>query len=133
MWFYPKILPALYHTVHVTYLSLQYDKSKTIFKDVSWPSTDNLDAASKAGWDDNDPAIDLYAWFGKDPSYYGTVGLAWTGGACSPYVKTSFNEWRKTPAETAGVKISDFRTLVVFKKIFSLDVIKITTYVQLSF
>ena len=80
-----------------------------------WPSTESLDAASKAGWEDNDPTTDLYAWFGKDPSYYGTVGLAWLGGACNDYLKTSFNEWRKTPAETAGVEISDILHYWSFK------------------
>ena len=60
---------------------------------------------SQYGKEDNDAKVDLYAAFGKDSEYYGTVGLAWVGGACREHDKTSFNEWRKTPVETAMVKI----------------------------
>ena len=56
------------------------------------------------------PKVDLYAAFGKDVDYYGAVGLAWTGGACTQswnygamWAGTSFNEWRKTPTATAQV------------------------------
>ena len=72
------------------------------------PSTDSLDAWSAIGQSDADPKVDLYAAFGKDPQYYGTVGLAWVGGACNKYIKTSFNEWRKTPVETAMVRLHNF-------------------------
>ena len=65
------------------------------------------------------PKVDLYVTFGRDPAYYGTVGLAWTGGACKSgrgrnddgsitpelWTGTSFNEWRKTASATAAVKI----------------------------
>ena len=98
-----------------TYLSSQYDKAKTIFKNVDWPSTDNLKDASKAGWEDNDDTVDLYAWFGKDPEYYGTVGLAWVGGACNDYIKTSFNEYRNTPVATAMVRMSIFTGIFTAK------------------
>ena len=67
------------------------------------PTTDFLDAWSEIGQKDADPKIDLYIAFGKDPVMHGSVGLAWTGGACKNYHKTSFNEWRRTPAETAMV------------------------------
>ena len=61
-------------------------------------------SASEVGKKDGDAKVDLYVWFGKDSSYYGTVGLAWVGGACNEFIKTSFNEWRKTPTANAGVK-----------------------------
>ena len=67
------------------------------------PNTDSLKAWSKIGKQDADPKVDLYVCFGRGPSYYGTVGLAWVGGACNDFLKTSMNEWRKTPAETASV------------------------------
>ena len=94
--------------------SSQYNKADTIFKNVNWPSTDNLNDASKAGWEDNDRSIDLYAWFGKDPQYYGTVGLAWVGGACNQFIQTSFNEHRKTPVETAMVNLHNFSSYLSF-------------------
>ena len=67
------------------------------------PSTNSLEAWSKIGQEDADPKVDLYAAFGKDPEYWGTVGLAWVGGACNDYIKTSMNEYRNTPGETASV------------------------------
>lgn len=91
------------HSTLPTKIIFKYDNTKTIFKNVNWPSTAHLNDASKAGFEDNDPSVDLYAWFGKDSSYYGTVGLAWVGGACNSYSQTSFNEWRKSAAETAMV------------------------------
>ena len=71
---------------------------------MSWPTTDSLYDASQAGVDDGQANVDLYAWFGKDPEYYGTVGLAWVGTACVNYYKTSFNEHRNTPVAMAWVK-----------------------------
>ena len=67
------------------------------------PSTDYLNDWSEIGEKDADQKVDLYVAFGKDPDYWGTVGLAWVGGACEPYHKTSMNEHRNTPAETAMV------------------------------
>ena len=58
---------------------------------------------SQIGKDDGDKKVDLYVAFGKDSSYYGTVGLAWVGGACNDFIKTSFNEYRNSPSETAMV------------------------------
>ena len=81
----------------------QYDKSESIHKNANYPSTDYLDTWSQIGKDDGDKKVDLYVTFGKDSSYYGTVGLAWVGGACNDYIKTSFNEYRNTPSETAMV------------------------------
>ena len=49
------------------------------------PTTDFLEAWSEIGQKDADPKIDLYIAFGKDPVMHGTVGLAWTGGACKDY------------------------------------------------
>ena len=69
------------------------------------PNTNSLNDWSQIGQDDADPKVDLYCAFGKDPEYWGTVGLAWVGGACNDYTKTSMNEYRNTPAETAMVKI----------------------------
>ena len=60
---------------------------------------------SQIGEDDNDDRVDLYAAFGKDSSYYGTVGVAWVGGACTGYYKTSFNEYRDTASENAYVMV----------------------------
>ena len=79
---------------------------ESIYKDKDMPSTDHLEAWSKIGQEDADPRVDLYACFGYDPPQYGmsTVGLAWVGGACNDYIKTSMNEHRPTPAETAMVK-----------------------------
>jgi hypothetical protein len=70
------------------------------------PSTDYLNAWSDIGKDDADPKVDLYAAFGYDPPQPGmsTVGLAWVGGACNDRIKTSMNEHRGSPAETAMVK-----------------------------
>ena len=86
-------------------MHLQYDTSETLFQDVDWPSTEYLSQAADVGQADADDKVDLYAWFGRDPEYYGTVGLAYVGGACNDFIKTSFNEWRKTATETAWVKI----------------------------
>jgi len=86
-----------------TKILFKYDTAETIFEPVYWRSTDNLDAASDRGVADGDEKVDLYAWFGKDTNYWGTVGLAWVGGACSARIKTSFNEWRQTAVETAMV------------------------------
>ena len=83
----------------------KYDKSETIYKNANYPSTDYLDTWSQIGKDDGDKKVDLYCAFGKDSSYYGTVGLAWVGGACNDYIKTSFNEYRNTPSETGMVDI----------------------------
>jgi hypothetical protein len=70
------------------------------------PSTDYLEAWSNIGQQDADSKVDLYAAFGYDPPQYGmsTVGLAWVGGACNDRIKTSMNEHRNTPTETALVK-----------------------------
>lgn len=91
------------HPTLPTKIMFKYDKKKTIFKNANWPNTDYLNQASQAGVEDNDPDVDLYAWFGKDKDYWGTVGLAWVGGCCKTHDKTSFNEWRKTAAATAMV------------------------------
>ena len=84
---------------------------------------------SQIGKDDGDKKVDLYVAFGKDSSYYGTVGLAWVGGACNDFIKTSFNEYRNSPSETAMVIIHikmraillskfehDFDHLIYYKK-----------------
>ena len=63
-----------------------------------------MDTAATVSEEDGDDRVDLYAWFGKDTSYYGTVGLAYVGGACTEGIRASFNEWRKTPVETAMVR-----------------------------
>ena len=62
-----------------------------------------MDEWADVGKADADPKVDLYTCFGKDSAYYGTVGLAYVGGACKERSKTSFNEWRKTPTATAMV------------------------------
>ena len=85
--------------------------NEAIFKDEYLPSVEakSLDAWTAYAGDDvkNNPKVDLYVTFGKDPNYYGTVGLAWVGTACkSDGYGTSFNEHRNTPAATAGVIIS---------------------------
>ena len=86
-------------------MHFQYDASETLFQNEYWPSTDHLTTAAGVGQADADDKVDLYAWFGKDSEYYGTVGLAYVGGACTDFIKTSFNEWRSTPTQTAWVKI----------------------------
>merc|ERR1719216_530151 len=91
------------HSSLPTKIQFKYDKSETIYKNANYPSTDYLDTWSQIGKDDGDKKVDLYCAFGKDSSYYGTVGLAWVGGACNDYIKTSFNEYRNTPSETAMV------------------------------
>ena len=68
------------------------------------PSTNFLEEWSLIGKSDGDPKIDLYAAFGKDSSYYGTIGLAYVGSACRTRYMTSFNEWRRTHSGTAFVK-----------------------------
>ena len=80
---------------------IKYDLDESIYEDRDLPSTDSLEAWSKIGKEDADRKIDLYIAFGKDSEYYGTVGEAWVGGACTPYDMTSMNEWRRTPVETA--------------------------------
>ena len=84
--------------------------NEAIFKNEYLPSVEakSLDAWTAYAGDDvkNNPKVDLYVTFGKDPNYYGTVGLAWVGTACkSDGYGTSFNEHRNTPAATAGVII----------------------------
>jgi len=91
------------HYTLPTKIEFKYDTSETLFKNLRLPSTDYLNNWSQYGKEDNDAKVDLYAAFGKDSEYYGTVGLAWVGGACREHDKTSFNEWRKTPVETAMV------------------------------
>jgi len=91
------------HSSLPTKIQFKYDKSESIHKNANYPSTDYLDTWSQIGKDDGDKKVDLYVTFGKDSSYYGTVGLAWVGGACNDYIKTSFNEYRNTPSETAMV------------------------------
>jgi len=91
------------HYTLPTKIEFKYDTSETIYKNLRLPNTDFLNNWSQYGKDDADPKVDLYTAFGKDNDYYGTVGLAWVGGACKEHKKTSFNEWRKTPAETAMV------------------------------
>lgn len=91
------------HPTLPTQIRFKYKTAETIFKNADWPNTDYLDEASDEGVADGDEKVDLYAWFGKDPAYYGTVGLAWVGGACKKRSETSFNEWRKTPVQTAMV------------------------------
>ena len=71
---------------------------------MDWPSTDYLDTAAAVSEGDGDDKVDLYTWFGKDTAYYGTVGLAYVGGACTPTIRASFNEWRNTAVETAMVR-----------------------------
>jgi len=91
------------HSSLPTKIQFKYDKSETIYKNANYPSTDYLDTWSQIGKDDGDKKVDLYCAFGKDSSYYGTVGLAWVGGACNDYIKTSFNEYRNTESETGMV------------------------------
>jgi hypothetical protein len=91
------------HDTLPTQVLFKYDTAETIYKDVSWPSTDSLDDAAAASEEDNDYAVNMYAWFGKDTAYYGTVGLAYLGGTCTYTQRASFNEWRNTPVETAMV------------------------------
>lgn len=91
------------HSTLPTQILFKYDTSETIYKDEEYPSTDYLETWSAIGQADADDKVDLYATFGKDPSYWGTVGLAWVGGACNDYIKTSFNEWRATATENAMV------------------------------
>ena len=86
------------------------------------PTTDFLEAWSEIGQKDADPKIDLYIAFGKDPQMHGTVGLAWTGGACKDYHKTSFNEYRRTPAQTAMVYIMKMN-LTKLSKYYWLDIL----------
>ena len=94
------LIQALCWLILVSFL-IKYDLDESIYENRDLPNTDSLDAWSKIGQEDADPKIDLYIAFGKDSEYWGTVGLAWVGGACSPYLKTSMNEWRRTPVETA--------------------------------
>merc|ERR1711997_61496 len=91
-----------HHTLP-TKIQFKYDVSETIYKNANYPSTDYLKTWSQIGKDDGDKKVDLYVAFGKDSSYYGTVGLAWVGGACNDFIKTSFNEYRNSPSETAMV------------------------------
>jgi len=93
-------------------IEFKYDTDEAIFKNAYRPSTWYLDTWSKEVLSDvaKNPKVDLYAAFGKDVDYYGAVGLAWTGGACTQswnygaiWAGTSFNEWRKTPTATAQV------------------------------
>jgi len=91
------------HYTLPTKIQFKYDVSETIYKNANYPSTDYLKTWSQIGKDDGDKKVDLYVAFGKDSSYYGTVGLAWVGGACNDFIKTSFNEYRNSPSETAMV------------------------------
>lgn len=86
-----------------TKIQFKYDTSESIYTNANWPSTDYLPTAAAVGEADGDARVDLYAFFGKDKDYYGTVGLAYVGGACNQRIKTSFNEWRNTPTGNAGV------------------------------
>jgi len=91
------------HSSLPTKIQFKYDTTETIYKDLNLPSTDYLNNWSQYGQDDADSKVDLYVAFGKDSEYYGTVGLAWVGGACNKFIKTSFNEYRNTPSESAMV------------------------------
>lgn len=91
------------HPTLPTKIQFKYNTAETIFTNANWPSTDYLETAALVGKADGDEKVDLYAFFGKDSSYYGTVGLAYVGGACTERIKTSFNEWRNTPTGNAGV------------------------------
>merc|ERR1712018_384537 len=91
------------HPTMPTKIQFKYDNAETIYKNQNLPSTDSLGTWAQYGVEDGDAKVDLYCAFGKDSSYYGTVGLAYVGGACNKQWKTSFNEWRKTPSETAMV------------------------------
>jgi hypothetical protein len=101
------------HSTLPTKIEFKYDTSEAIFKNAYRPSTDYLDHWSQDALADvaNNPKVDLYVTFGKDTEYYGTVGLAWVGGACSKgnnqygpmWSGTSFNEYRNTPTATAEV------------------------------
>jgi len=102
-----------------TKIEFKYNKRETIRRNENLPSTDSLNNWSLYAMGDvaNNPKVDLYAVFGKDPQYYGTVGLAWVGGACRGgrvrnedgsimgpvWLGTSFNEHRNTASATAAV------------------------------
>merc|ERR1712001_4408 len=65
-----------------TKIQFKYNKRETIHKRENLPSTESLRTWSQYGQDDADPKVDLCCAFGKDSDYWGTVGLAWVGGAC---------------------------------------------------
>jgi len=107
------------HSSLPTKIEFKYDKGETIRRYENLPSTDSLNDWSIYNYGDslNSPKVDLYVVFGRDPEYWGTVGLAWLGGACSAnrvrqednsiigpvWLGTSFNEWRNTASATAAV------------------------------
>ena len=64
-----------------------------------------MDTWCTIGQTDADDRVDVYAAFGYDPCTAGscTVGLAYTGTACTSYYKTSFNEYQGTATEDAYV------------------------------
>jgi len=100
-------------------IKFKYNKRETITRNENLPSTDYLNNWSLYAMDDveKNPKVDLYAVFGKDPQYYGAVGVAWVGGACRGgrvrnedgsimgpvWLGTSFNEHRNTPSASAAV------------------------------
>ena len=46
----------------------------------------------------------LYVFFCHDPSYFGTVGIAYVGGLCDTYgYAVSLNEWRNTTLASGKV------------------------------
>ena len=87
------------------------------------PSTESLDTWAGIGETDADQKVDLYAALGYDQwdfqpcsqqsanwkcehgqcGCWSTKGVAFVGGACKDYSKTSFTEYSKTTAETAMV------------------------------
>jgi len=106
------------HYTLPTKIEFKYNKYESIRRYEDLPSTEYLNDWSVYALNDvkKNPKVDLYVTFGRDPAYYGTVGLAWTGGACKSgrgrnddgsitpelWTGTSFNEWRKTASATAA-------------------------------
>ena len=104
---------------------LQWDNSETIYKNQDLPSTESLDTWAGIGETDADQKVDLYAALGYDQwdfqpcsqqsanwkcehgqcGCWSTKGVAFVGGACKDYSKTSFTEYSKTTAETAMVNM----------------------------
>ena len=117
-------------TSHLSLIKLiffKYDHSETIYQDRELPSSDSLATWAGIGETDADAKVDLYAAFGYDAkdfmecnaqrpgaqcdargcTCWSTKGVAYVGGACTDYLKTSMNEYSLTTAETALVhKIS---------------------------
>ena len=108
------------------YFNVQYETSETIYQDQDLPSTDSLDLWAGIGEADADPKVDLYAALGYDRADFSsdcneqssnwecisgtctcwvTKGVAFVGGACLDYDKTSMTEYSRTTAETAMVSL----------------------------